>query len=162
MPALAADNGFCNEGRNQACAFFRIHIQTLKAFLVRHAKESEELGELDACRLLSESAADGFARTVILVLKGRRHVGWLTVSQTAELSGVSVRSFQRRLADEGESFAQLARQARIELAKDLLSNTDRSLTEIASELGYTEPQNFFRAFKRWTGQTAQQFRNQVD
>lgn len=68
MPALAADNGFCNEGRNQACAFFR--IQTLKAFLVRHAKESEELGELDACRMLSESAADGFARTVILVLKG--------------------------------------------------------------------------------------------
>ena len=81
------------------------------------------------------------------------------MNQAARLAGISLRSFQRRLADEGETFARLARQARIELAKDLLNNSDRSLTEIASELGYTEPQNFFRAFKRWTGQTAQQFRD---
>jgi AraC-like DNA-binding protein len=45
-----------------------------------------------------------------------------------------------------------------ELANELLTGTDHSITDIANELGYTESQNFIRTFKRWTGQTPRQFR----
>ena len=56
------------------------------------------------------------------------------------------------------TFATLTDQTRAELAEELLKRKDRSLAEIANELGYTESQNFIRAFKRWTGQTPEQFR----
>jgi AraC-like DNA-binding protein len=119
---------------------------------------ANELSEDDARRLLSESVGHDFAGVVRVVLRGRRRSGWLTIRQAAELAGISVRTLQRRLADEGETFAQLANETRAELANELLTGTDHSFTKIAHDLGYTESQNFFRAFKRWTGQTAQQFR----
>jgi AraC-like DNA-binding protein len=119
---------------------------------------ADELSEEEARRLLSESVGHEFAGVVRAVLKGRRHSGWLTIAQAAELADISTRTFQRRLADEGQTFLKLTDQTRAELANELLTGTDHSLTEIATELGYTESQNFVRAFKRWTGQTPQQFR----
>ena len=49
-------------------------------------------------------------------------------------------------------------QARVELAVELLRDTDNTYVEIAAELGYSEPNNFARAFKRWTGKTPEQYR----
>jgi AraC-like DNA-binding protein len=117
-----------------------------------------ELSEDDARRLLSESVGHQFAGVVRVVLKGRRRSGWLTITEAAELAGISTRTFQRRLADEGQTFLKLTDETRAELANELITGTDHSLTEIANELGYTESQNFFRAFKRWTGQTPEQYR----
>jgi AraC-like DNA-binding protein len=120
---------------------------------------ANELSEDDVRRLLSESVGCEFVGAVRTVLKGRRHNGWLTITQAAGLAGISVRSFQRRLADARQTFAQLVNQTRAELAKELLQGTSLSLEEIASELGYTEPQNFICAFKRWTGQTPKKFKD---
>ena len=49
-------------------------------------------------------------------------------------------------------------QARVELAVELLRDTDNTYVEIAAELGYSEPNNFARAIKRWTGKTPEQYR----
>jgi AraC-like DNA-binding protein len=119
---------------------------------------ADELSEAEARILLSESVGHEFAGVVRAVLKGRRHSGWLTIAQAAELADISTRTFQRRLADEGQTFLKLTDQTRAEIANELLICTQCSLAEIATELGYTESQNFVRAFKRWTGQTPQQFR----
>ena len=37
-----------------------------------------------------------------------------------------------------------------------------STDEIASLLGYTETPNFYRAFKRWTGQAPSAFKTRVE
>ncbi|RXK81248.1 helix-turn-helix domain-containing protein [Filimonas effusa] len=47
----------------------------------------------------------------------------------------------------------------IEEAKNILRNTDKSISEIAYLLGFEYPQYFSRLFKQKTGCTPQQFRN---
>ena len=72
--------------------------------------------------------------------------------------GVGDRTLQRRLAGEGTTFAALLEQSRRQLAEGFLRDQRLSASEVAFLLGYADPSTFFRAFKRWTGQTPQQFR----
>jgi len=48
---------------------------------------------------------------------------------------------------------------RIELAKQLLRETDLSITEIAHQVGYSNQSNFSVIFHRFTGQAPRRFRN---
>lgn len=68
----------------------------------------------------------------------------------AELA-LSPRSLQRRLAAEGSQFHTLVNETRHALAREYLSQPDKSLTEIAFLLGFSEPSAFSRAFRRWQG-----------
>jgi AraC-like DNA-binding protein len=60
-------------------------------------------------------------------------------------------TLRRRLQDEGESYQSLKDQLRRDLAITYMSHTDRSVRDIALELGFAEPSAFHRAFKKWTG-----------
>lgn len=84
--------------------------------------------------------------------------GEATVARVAFALGVSVSTLQRRLGDEGAVFRQLVRESREHLAKRYLTKTEISPTEIASLLGYREPNSFYRSFKLWTGVTPTAFR----
>jgi AraC-like DNA-binding protein len=77
----------------------------------------------------------------------------------AEALKMSARTLQRRLADEGVTFAQLADDARRELACRYVKDGTRPLGEVAYLLGYNEMSAFFHAFKRWTGTTPSKFRD---
>lgn len=66
--------------------------------------------------------------------------------------GMSGRSLQRRLSDEGTTFNRLLNETRCELARGYLRQRPRqSLTEIAFLLGFADTSSFSRAFHRWTG-----------
>lgn len=71
---------------------------------------------------------------------------------------MSRRTLQRRLDEEGVTFSELMDDVRSALAKECLRRTDDSVTEVAFLLGYSDPRNFARAFRRWTGQSPQEFR----
>ncbi len=83
--------------------------------------------------------------------------GQCTVAGTARVLGMSVRTLQRRLSQEGTSFEALVDALRHELALEYLSKA-LPVQEIAWLLGYTEPSAFHHAFKRWTGMTPEQAR----
>jgi AraC-like DNA-binding protein len=72
---------------------------------------------------------------------------------------VSVRTLRRRLSEEGSSFRSLLEEVRFQLAREYLLDTRLALAEIADLLGYTEPGNFSHAFRRWSGQSPRQYRN---
>lgn len=74
------------------------------------------------------------------------------VESVAKQLGPTVRSLQRRLKDEGTSFQAVREDVRKTLAQRYLDD-GLALTEISFLLGFSEPSAFFRAFKRWTGQT---------
>ncbi|MEH6564920.1 MAG: AraC family transcriptional regulator [Halopseudomonas sp.] len=74
---------------------------------------------------------------------------------------VSTRTLQRRLQEEGISFQQLLEKTRRELALQYLGQPQLTLFEIACMLGFADPSNFFRAFKRWFGLPPGQYREQV-
>ena len=74
-----------------------------------------------------------------------------TVQQAARRLHMSVRTLHRRLADAGFSYQRLVDEIRRERASELLAERDRKLGDIAAALGYRDPANFSRAFRRWFG-----------
>jgi AraC-like DNA-binding protein len=74
-----------------------------------------------------------------------------SLEEIAARLNMSSRTLHRRLREEGTSFRALRDGLRREVALDRLRKTKRSVADIASELGYSEPSAFFRAFQGWTG-----------
>lgn len=80
------------------------------------------------------------------------------IAEIASRLNMSRSTLQRRLADEGASFQEIAERIRRELALELVSDREQSLEEAAFLLGYSEPAAFYHAFKRWTGRTPGAYR----
>lgn len=83
--------------------------------------------------------------------------GDTSVEATAKRLGVSTRSLQRRLTEEGTRYNDLLAEVRSEFAQRYLARGTLSASEVAYLLGFTEPPAFFKAFKRWTGKTPREF-----
>jgi AraC-like DNA-binding protein len=79
--------------------------------------------------------------------------------EVARQLGMSDRTLQRRLLDEGTSYSRLLDEVRRELACRYLTSARVGLSEIAYLLGFANPNSFFRAFKRWTGTTPDAYRH---
>ena len=73
--------------------------------------------------------------------------------QVARRLGVSRRTLQRQLQQEGTSFGALLQAERRDAAMALLKEPELTLEEIATRLGFSEASAFHRAFRRWTGET---------
>ena len=71
---------------------------------------------------------------------------------------LSQRTLQRRLEEEGTSFQKLLDDTRRELAEQYLARPTMTLLEIAYLLGFADPSNFFRAFRRWFDTTPGEYR----
>ena len=81
-----------------------------------------------------------------------------TAREAAAVLGLSLGTLRRRLADEGIGWQALKDESRHEVARRYLADTDLPLSEIAALLGFDEPSAFFRAFRRWSGETPSDFR----
>lgn len=71
---------------------------------------------------------------------------------------MSERTLQRRLTEEGTSFAELVDAVRRELAQQYFRHSALSPTEITFALGFADPSNFYRACKRWFGRSPRTMR----
>ena len=87
--------------------------------------------------------------------------GQVTEEEIASSIHVSQRSLQRKLKEQGLSFTQLLASTRSELGLQYVRDPQRSFNEIAFLLGFSEPGNFSRAFKRWHGKSPSQYRESV-
>ena len=74
---------------------------------------------------------------------------------------ISVRNLQRRLHAEGVSFKHLLDETRKDLATQYIQDSHRRIGEITYLLGFSEPSNFTRAFRRWTGMSPNEFRQRA-
>lgn len=81
--------------------------------------------------------------------------------RVAGLLNLSPSTLHRRLLTEGTSFKTLLDQRRAVLAKGYLTQSARPLLDIAFELGFSDPSNFFRSFKRWYGVSPGHYRKHV-
>ena len=80
------------------------------------------------------------------------------IDAIADELSIGSKTLERRLAERGESFSRLLDETRQKAAKHYLEATELRLSEVAYMVGYTEPAALVRAFKRWTGETPNQFR----
>jgi AraC-like DNA-binding protein len=115
---------------------------------------------LDTCaaellaRAQSHHATERLARAQILK---EITPGPPRLPNVARRIGMSARSLQRRLAEEGQSFAALVDDVRREEALALMRKP-LSISEIAALVGYRDDDSFRAAFVRWAGKTPREYR----
>lgn len=74
-----------------------------------------------------------------------------SLERVADELHMAPRTLRRRLAALGTSYHDIVEQLRRGLAVEYLQQGDRPVERIAEQLGYSDPSNFGRAFRRWTG-----------
>jgi AraC-like DNA-binding protein len=82
-------------------------------------------------------------------------------NEIAPRLGLTQRTFARRLSLEGHTFSGVLEKLRSDLAERYLTDESLSISKIAWLLGYQEVSAFTHAFKRWTGKTPREVRNQI-
>lgn len=96
--------------------------------------------------------------TVKAELNLKPQIGYPSFDEIATRLNMSSRTLRRHLSQVGSSYIQLLEEAQQKEAEHLLLHSDMDIQEIALYLGYIQPTNFTRAFKKWTGQTPVVFR----
>ena len=76
----------------------------------------------------------------------------------ADALKMTSRTLRRRLEAEGTSFVAIVDDVRCSLATEYLKTTSMSTDDIAMLLGFSDPANFRRALKRWTGKGSGELR----
>jgi AraC-like DNA-binding protein len=83
-----------------------------------------------------------------------------TLPEIAERLLTTTATLHRRLKAEGTSWQQLKDEARREAAMNYIDSGEYSNVQVAEMMGFSDPSTFYRAFRKWTGQTPQQYRQQ--
>ena len=78
-----------------------------------------------------------------------------------EVTELSARTLQRKLAGEGTTLSEVVGEWRFKLAIQLLENPETKVKDIHEQLGYANAPNFVRAFRRWTGVSPNRYREQL-
>ncbi|MCD8326106.1 MAG: helix-turn-helix transcriptional regulator [Lachnospiraceae bacterium] len=89
----------------------------------------------------------------------RDHKGNITMTECADALGVHPTYIWKVLKmEESKNFSDYVEEYKLEEAKRLLSQTNMTVADIATELGYNNAQNFIRFFSKSTGVTPGKFR----
>ncbi len=116
------------------------------------------LGELRT-RLHEKLASGGdIVQDVTMAL--RRSPGeFPSLERIAEGMAMSSRTLRRKLGQRDVRYQDLLDAERRRVAEDFLLNTNFSVQQVADKCGFTDPQNFSQAFKRWLGMSPTEFRH---
>jgi AraC-like DNA-binding protein len=125
------------------------------SWLHRRIAREDVLRGLFAERLWKpEAIADvSFGEGVRRVLRARLLRDDCSAETVARLFSMHPRTLNRHLHEEGLSFAAMVNEIRFEVARQLMTNADMTLGDVATALSFSEASAFTRAFRRWSGQT---------
>ena len=84
--------------------------------------------------------------------------GQVGLGRVAADMGMSARSLQRHLAQDGSTFAALLEEVRHELASGYLAHSAHPITAVAGLVGYASPSAFTRWFASSFGMSPQEWR----
>lgn len=82
----------------------------------------------------------------------------ITVTRIARLLATHPRTLQRRLTNEGTSFARILDDVRHDIAHRHITSSDLPFTEIAALVGFAEQSRLSHAVRRWTGMSPRELR----
>ncbi|MEO9875574.1 MAG: AraC family transcriptional regulator ligand-binding domain-containing protein [Anderseniella sp.] len=92
----------------------------------------------------------------VAMLDGYPKIDWI-----ASKMGVTRRTLQRKISDHGTTFSRLLADQLRSRATTLLAGEDKSITQVAFQLGYADAAHFSRAFSRWTGMSPREYQRQL-
>lgn len=83
-----------------------------------------------------------------------------TLIEMAQIENLTERTLIRHLKAQGHSYKELVDTVRMERACWLLEQTKMTVEQVSDALGYEDPSNFSRTFKRWMGLIPSHYRQQ--
>ncbi len=86
------------------------------------------------------------------------HAELPSFEELTDLLCMSARTLRRRLDKEGTSYQRIKDNARRDVAITLLSREGLTVSEVAEQVGFSDPSAFHRSFKKWTGQSPGSYR----
>lgn len=103
----------------------------------------------------------GPAAAVRALLREVPPADWPRFEEMASRLRIPPATLRRRLGAAGQSYGSIKDEIRNALAQQMLRETRQDVAGIATELGYSEPSAFHRAFRKWTGQSPGNFRRML-
>ncbi|MCR8636804.1 AraC family transcriptional regulator [Paenibacillus sp. N5-1-1-5] len=137
-----------------------LHRRDLDRLFISYNKELLEILAPALDRSLDEYRSRSIPEMVKWILKRCLTGGLLDIRAVASELGMSDRTPQRRLTDEGTTFKQLLTQARHEQAREYLADPKLEIKEVAFLIGYEDQNSFYRAFRLWEGDTPSKWRSE--
>lgn len=142
----------CTEGRlyfNREVLDY--HIWQAEPSLLRlHEKmASQKLAELERNDLVTE---------VRRAIGEGLESGDISLEAVASRLNMPTRRLRSQLTEAETNFNQILMDYRSRLARRLLANTRENIENIVYLTGFSDPSTFYRAFKRWTGETPLEYR----
>lgn len=127
-------------------------LTALNALVMRNEQDAMEY---------SSEAQENKASDVRILSYIQNHLDAVTLDDIADHFGFSVAYCSRLVKDTtGFTFTRWKRILRVRSAERLLQNTDISIEEIGTKLGYENPETFIRSFKKEMHITPAKYRRQ--
>ena len=104
----------------------------------------------------------GYADTLSLLIRPYLPEGYPHAPLAASLIDTSVRTLERRLSECGTSYRALIDGLRFDDAKKLLEQTDAPIIDVAAAVGFEDPANFARMFRRVGGLYPREYRKTLN
>lgn len=139
-------------------------IELAKSELDRVPSHADErmhrffVSRLEEMRAAAPST-QGLSNQIRQLLESAQSMSAVCVENVASSLGMSERTLQRRLRLERLTWSDVLDEVRRERALTRVKQGARN-KEVAEELGYSEPRAFFRAFRRWTGRSPSEWKQQ--
>ncbi len=137
-----------------------LHRRDLDRPFISYNKELLEILTPVLDRSLDDQRSRSIPEMVKWLLMRSLTGGKLDIRAVASTLGMSERTLQRRLTDEGTTFKQLLTQVRHELAREYLADPKLDIKEVAFLVGYEDQNSFYRAFRHWEGDTPSSWRSE--
>ena len=84
------------------------------------------------------------------------------MEETARRLHVSARTLRRQLKAEGTTYQDVVSNFRIAMARRYLEETSLPVNEVATLVGYADPTNLYRSFRKLTGATPSVYRDRAE
>lgn len=129
---------------------------TIPAVVADHAflDDVRDAGQASSIPTLLPLRGDGtMAGCVALLAKSMIRDRAPSLDSMAVTIGISRRTLQRRLAEEGVTFTDVVDMVRQDIASEAIGDPRFRLQDLSAQLGYAHQSTLTRAIRRWTGQT---------
>lgn len=143
----------CPVDYEQPLNLVRFSARHLEADLVRDEAQLHEFLKLAPYHVIIEPQVSHLSVTFRIreILGNDFRAELPSFEELTGLLNMSARTLRRRLEKEGTSYQRIKDNARRDTAITLLSRHRLTVSEVAEQVGFSDPSAFHRSFKKWTG-----------